>query len=127
MTNHPEEPIVGDGPPQARVLLSNKVYDWFKKSSLYVLPAIAAAYFGLAQIWGLPKAEEVVGSVAVLETLLGVVLRISHNQYEKSGAKYDGRIVVHNHEDEGYSDVNFQLDPRLLTQKEALVVKVLHR
>lgn len=127
MTNHPEEPIVGDAPPKAKVLLSNRVYDWFKRSSLYILPALAAAYFGFAQIWGLPKAEEVVGTVAVLETLLGVVLRVSHVQYEKSGAKYDGKIVVQTHEEEGYSDVNFQMDPRLLEQKKELVVKVQHK
>ena len=64
-------------------LLSNKNYDILKWLALIVLPALGAAYFGIAQIWGLPWGEEIVGTVVVLETLLGAILGISTRSYER--------------------------------------------
>lgn len=124
-----QEPLIGDAPPKADVVLSNRAYDWFKRSSLYILPAVAAAYFGLAQIWGLPKAEEVVGTVAVLETLLGVILRVSNAQYEASEAKYDGviRVVDRPHEEDEdvvTSDLSVSLDSDSVAEKDSILVKV---
>lgn len=119
-----EEPVIGDAPPKADVLLSNKVYDWFKSSSLYVLPALAAAYFGIAQIWGLPYAEEVVGTVAVLETLLGVVLRVSNKQYEGSESRFDGSILVEPGEDEDTTNLNVLLDPDAIARKKEITVRI---
>ena len=39
-------------------MLSNKVYDILKYAAQYVLPAVAALYFGLAKIWSLPYPEQ---------------------------------------------------------------------
>lgn len=119
-----EEPVLGEAPPKAHVLLSDRLYTWFKSSSLYVLPAIAAAYFGVAQIWGLPKAEEVVGTVAVLETLLGVLLRVSNKQYETSDARFDGSILVEPGEDEDTTNLNVLLDPDAIANKKEIVVRI---
>lgn len=119
-----EDPVVGDAPPKDNVLLSNSVYEKLKKSSLYILPAFAALYFGLAQIWGLPKAEEVVGSVACLETFLGAVLGISNKQYQNSDAKFDGQISIEPGEEEDTSNVRVQLDPTALADKDEVLVKV---
>lgn len=124
-----QEPLIGDAPPKADVVLSNGAYDWFKRTSLYILPALASAYFGLAQIWGLPKAEEVVGTVAVLETLLGVILRLSGVQYDNSEAKYDGVIQVvdrpHETEEEVVTtDLNVSLDSLAVSEKDSILVKV---
>ena len=47
--------------------MSNQTYDILKYIALIVLPAISALYFGLAQIWGWPYGEEIVGSIAVIE------------------------------------------------------------
>ncbi|QBZ73451.1 holin [Streptomyces phage PherryCruz] len=65
-----------------------------KHSTTVVLPALSALYFALAQIWHLPKAEEVVGSLAALNTFLGVVLGISTRSYNRSDVKYAGIIEV---------------------------------
>lgn len=119
-----EEPVLGGPPPKANVLLSNRVYDWFKRCSLYILPALAAAYFGLAQIWGLPKAEEVVGSVAVIETLLGVIIRVSNGQYENSPERFDGLINVSPDEEAGVTNLDVSLDPQAVATKNEIVVKV---
>lgn len=63
--------------------MSNKMYDVMKWIALVVLPALATLYFALAGIWGLPYAEEVVGTITAVDTFLGVVLGISSAQYKK--------------------------------------------
>lgn len=63
--------------------LKNEVYDVLKWVVSLVLPALGTAYFGLAQIWGFPYAEQIVGTISVVETFLGVVLKISCSQYGK--------------------------------------------
>ena len=63
--------------------MSNKVYDVLKAIAQLWLPAIATLYFALAGIWGLPYAEEIVGTITAVDTFLGVVLGISSAQYKK--------------------------------------------
>lgn len=75
-------------------LFNNMWYDRMKFISQIVLPGIGALYYGLAQIWGLPKAEEVLGTVTVIGTFLGVLLQISTSRYQKGGGVYDGEIVT---------------------------------
>ncbi len=65
------------------MLMSNKTYDILKYIALIVLPALGAAYFGLAQIWGLPYGEEIVGTITVIDTLLGALLKISTDEYNR--------------------------------------------
>lgn len=62
-------------------MLTNKTYDVLKWIAQIVLPALGALYFGLSQIWGLPFGEEVVGTIAVVDTFLGALLGISTAQY----------------------------------------------
>lgn len=64
-------------------MLSNKTYDVLKWICITALPAIGACYFGLSQIWGFPYGEEVVGTIAVIDTFLGALLGISTVQYRK--------------------------------------------
>lgn len=63
--------------------LSNKLYDTLKWITLNFLPAIAALYFGLAKIWDLPYAENIVGTISLVITFLGAVLSISSEEYKK--------------------------------------------
>lgn len=62
-------------------MIKGKAYDYLKFTAQILLPALGALYFGLAGIWGLPSAEEVVGTIVVVDTFLGVLLGISQNQY----------------------------------------------
>lgn len=64
--------------------LSNKAYDTLKWIAQYFLPALGALYFALAGIWGLPYGEQVVGTLAAIDTFLGVVLGISTAAYKKN-------------------------------------------
>lgn len=63
--------------------LNNKVYDVLKWVSLVFLPALGSLYFGLSQIWGLPYGEQIVGTIALIETFLGALIGISTINYNK--------------------------------------------
>lgn len=63
--------------------MSNKTYDILKWVAQYLLPALATLYFAVARIWGLPYGEEVVGTITVIDTFLGVLLGISTANYNK--------------------------------------------
>lgn len=67
--------------PSTTVQLSNGAYDNVKRAVTLVLPALGALYFGVAQIWGLPNGEEVVGTIAALNVFLGVLLNVSSHSY----------------------------------------------
>ena len=62
--------------------MSNKMYDVLKYIAQIVLPALGTLYFALAQIWGLPYAEQIVGTITAVDAFLGAILRISTIQYE---------------------------------------------
>ena len=65
--------------------LSNKVYEILKFIAMVILPAIGTLYFGLARIWNLPYAEEIVGTITIIDTFLGTILGINSSQYKKRG------------------------------------------
>ena len=63
--------------------MSNKVYDVLKYITQIGLPAVGTLYFALSGIWGLPYAEQVVGTITAIVTFLGVLLGISNANYKK--------------------------------------------
>ena len=63
--------------------MSSKLYDVLKYVAQIALPALGAFYFALSQIWGLPYGEQIVGTIAAVDTLLGVLLGISTYNYYK--------------------------------------------
>ena len=64
--------------------MSNKVYDVLKWVAQIFLPAVGTLYFTLAATWGLPYAEQVVGTITAADTFLGVLLGISTVRYKKN-------------------------------------------
>lgn len=80
-------------------IFNNVMYDHVKWVAQYGLPGVGSLYFGLAQIWGLPYAVEIVGTISLLDVFLGILLGISSRTYNNSvkmpgEAKYDGILVV---------------------------------
>lgn len=67
------------------MILSNRAYDVLKYFAQVVLPALGTLYFALSQIWGLPYGEEIVGTITAIDTFLGVLLKISSNNYYYTG------------------------------------------
>ena len=63
-------------------LLLSKTTETMKWIALVLLPALGTLYFGLAQIWGFPYGEQIVGTITVVDTFLGVILGISNAQYK---------------------------------------------
>ena len=61
--------------------MSDKVYDILKYIAQIVLPAIGTLYFALANIWGFPYAEQIVGTITAVDAFMGVLLKISSDQY----------------------------------------------
>jgi hypothetical protein len=64
-------------------MLSDKLYNVLKFVAQYLLPGFATLYFGLAKIWNLPYAEQIVGTILAFDAFLGAVLGISVAQYNK--------------------------------------------
>ena len=64
-------------------MIPNKVYDVLKWIALVALPALGTLYFSLSKIWGFPLGEEIVGTIAAVDTFLGVLLGISTAQYNR--------------------------------------------
>ena len=64
--------------------MSDRVYDILKYIAQIVLPAIGTLWYALGTIWGWPYLEEILGTITAVDAFLGVLLRISSNQYYKS-------------------------------------------
>jgi len=63
--------------------VSNRTYDVLKYIAQVVLPALGTLYFALSGIWGLPYGEQIVGTITAVDTFLGVILKLSSDQYYK--------------------------------------------
>lgn len=106
-------------------MLSNSTYDLLTRTVHYVLPGVGAFYFTLAQIWNLAYGEEVVGTAAALALLISAILKVSKNSYEKSGAAYDGALVVDTHDPmKDTITVEFDGDPLELANKDKVTFQV---
>lgn len=62
---------------------SDKTYDLLKWIAQIFIPAIAAAYLALANVWSLPYANEVVATLTIVDLFLGSVLGLSTAMYNK--------------------------------------------
>ena len=63
--------------------MSNRFYDIMKDICQLWIPALGTLYFALCGIWGFPYGEQIVGTLTAVDTFLGVVLKISSNEYYK--------------------------------------------
>lgn len=63
---------------------SDSLYNVLKWICMIVLPAIGTCYAALAVIWGFPYAEQIVGTIAAVTTLIGALIGISTANYNKS-------------------------------------------
>lgn len=68
--------------------MSNTVYDILKWIAQLFLPAAGVLYFALANIWGLPYGEQIVGTITAVDAFLGVILGISSKAYYNDLSNY---------------------------------------
>lgn len=52
-----------------------------KSLTIWVLPGLATLYSGLAVFWGFPYVEEIVGSIAAINTFLGLIAQSLSKKY----------------------------------------------
>lgn len=64
--------------------MKDSTYDTLKWIAQILLPALGTLYFAIASIWGLPFAEQIVGTITAVDTFLGVLLGISSSKYNEN-------------------------------------------
>lgn len=69
------------------MIISSPMYDNLKFIAQILLPALGTLYFAIAQIWGLPFAEEIVGTIMAIDAFLGAMLGISSANYKEEAEK----------------------------------------
>ena len=106
-------------------ILPSKVYDILKKTTTVVLPGLGSLYLALAQIWGLPAADKVTGTIVAVNLFLGLLLAFGSASYNNSESKYDGTVDMTPHEDGRPKAIfNFNEDPTLRKDPKEVVFKV---
>lgn len=106
-------------------LLGDKAYSALKSLATIGLPAVGALYFALAQIWGLPEPEKVVGTIASVNTFVGVLLGVSSRSYNNSNVMYDGTITLEDSGNGKMASIQLHHDTEAeLTKKNIAVFKV---
>lgn len=104
-------------------ILSNQTYNYLKYVVQIVLPAFGTLYFSLANIWGLPYGEEIVGTIAAVTLFGGVLLKLSDKQYKKSEYRFDGALKVDETQDEQFS-LEFKQELPDLANQDTVTLKV---
>lgn len=104
--------------PSGKNFFKPKTYDRLKFVAQIFLPALGALYFGLSQIWHLPKPTEIVGTITVIDLFLGAILGVSSAQYYKNDANFDGSLSLQPKEDGGSRVVfNMEKDPETVIKE----------
>jgi hypothetical protein len=93
---------------RSATLFTNRLYDRLKTIALIVLPVIAMGYYLLGTIFNLSNTEEVLGAIVTIDGLLGGTLKAASNRYYKSGANFDGEVIVT--PEDGGNKVTFALN-----------------
>lgn len=99
---------------------NDKVYDILKWIVMIVLPAIGTLYFALASLWGLPHADQIVGTISAITTFLGVCLKANCAGYDG-----DGSLVIDttDPQTDKYS-LNLAIDLNELPKKKSVTLIV---
>jgi len=109
--------------------LPSRVYDALVWIAQIFLPAVGALYYGLADLWNLPLAIQVVGTITLVDLFLGTLLKVSKSNYNKAEAWADGKMIVH-HEDGVPVGINADLEnirsPLGISDQDRVTFKVVH-
>lgn len=110
-------------------LLSSAVYDKLKPLVMIILPAISTAYFTLSNIWGWQHEEQIIGTLAVITTILGAILGVASKSYNNSDKKFTGGAIETTTKEDGTTvyTLSLDIDPDDIKKYSDLVFKVLPR
>lgn len=107
--------------------MSNLTYDRLKRTAQLILPGLGALYFTLSQIWGLPYGEEVVGSIAALNTFIGGIVVVSSNQYQARHSAADGALILEEVDGVLKYTMELERDPSELSGQDEFRLKIEER
>lgn len=106
-------------------IFSGKTYDFVKKLVQMILPALGTLYFSLANLWDLPAAEQVVGTLTAFTLFLGVLVGISSNRYNAGTVGYDGQMLVStNNAGSTMYTLELNVDPEEIAKKASIAFKI---
>lgn len=106
-------------------IFSGKTYDFVKKLVQVIFPALGTLYFTLANLWGLPAAEQVVGSLTAFTLFLGVLVGISSNRYNAGMSTYAGELLVTTQNGEvAIKKLSLDLTPAQIAGRKTIVFNV---
>lgn len=69
------------------MILKNETFDKLKWIAQIGLPAFATFWFSISAIWNIPYAEQIVGTLTAVDTMLGICLGISSKRYNDEHPK----------------------------------------
>lgn len=106
-------------------MITGPLYDKLKFVAQILLPALGTLYFTLAGIWGLPAAEQVVGTIVAIDAFLGILLGITQTKYLNEEV---GQGILHVEKTEDGKGMRLELDetPEELAGKSEVRFKVRH-
>lgn len=113
-------------PAVKKQYLTNTQYDALKWVALVGLPALGALYYGLAKIWNLPSPEEIVGTITLVDTFLGLVLGVAKKSYDTlpAGYRHDGALEIDETDSSIIHTLNLTTPPEQLGQKDVITLAV---
>ena len=106
------------------MIIKGRVYEWLKWCAQILFPALGALYFGLAGIWDLPSAEQVVGTIVVVDAFLGVILGISQVRYNREEVAGGTLETIQGPSGKITHTLNLDDDPMDLVNKDKVVLSV---
>lgn len=103
--------------------MTSKTYDRLKWVTLVLLPALASLYFALGQLWHFPKIEEVVGTITIIDTSLGLLIGKSSASFQKDvrSTKIMGDIMITQDVDGTPISSHMEMDDRMPVFEEGTI------
>lgn len=79
--------------------LNSKTYDALKFVALILLPGVATLMVGLGGLYGWDFTEEVVGTITLVDTFLGSMLKLSSSRFNNDVTNFDGFLSADGRDD----------------------------
>lgn len=76
------------------IIKSDKLYAALKWVALVLLPAVATLIFALGGVWEWDFKDKLVGTLAAIDTFIGVIIRVSSKQYYGNPDNFDGDLII---------------------------------
>jgi hypothetical protein len=108
----------------ASAFFSQPLYDRLKFIAQIILPALGTFIFAVGGLWGWRYTVQTVGTITSLDLFLGAILQFSSAQYYKTGANFDGTILVNDTPEKTTHTLELHQGPEILAKKNIVTFNV---